>query len=248
MQIKGAQEYLLLPKNIALSRTERQEMCRIMESSLKEIYKVSMFHRGIVTIDGKDVDTTYILKAINNTLLLKKIISDPRREIVTSINNKEDLFDFVKANLNELFHPHGIYFKYVYELLKFTTKKGESSEDIAFKYVEEVARRKGLQIEVLKPRELSDDVYGGIDGFFVYNDREFTIQVKPLSETIEPNIEEDIENPEYIRANCAGFIKGLKTDYLVLTDLRKKKTFLFKAKDIIVENNCFLIPKSNKAD
>lgn len=244
MQFEQTKEYLLLPKGIALSKTERQEMCRIIESGLKEIYKVGKFSRDIVNISGKQINCEYLFKAVNNRFLLKKIVFDTRNEIKVDINNKEELFDFVKNNINELFHPDGKYFIYVYGLLENTSKKGEINESVAFEYVEKTAKNKGLQIQILKPRKISDDVYGGIDGFFIYNDKEFTIQVKTLSDKFSPNIQEYRKDNNYLIAFCEGFLKEILTDYLVLVT-KQKDCSLFKSKGIRSEGSYLLIPKNN---
>lgn len=245
MEINKSQEYLLLPKGIALNKQERQEMCRILESGLKEIYNVRKFYQGMVEVEGVSVRYEIIAKSVNNRLLLKKLVWDERKEIITNVRSKEDLFEFVKENIEELLRPTGRYFNAVYSLLKATSYVGDRAEGIAFRQIEEIGKKKGLQIQVLKPREVADDVYGGVDGFFVYNDREFTIQIKPLSPKFDPPISENKRDPQYFIAYVDGFIKEVKTDYLALVDNKAEKCYLFQAKGIIASSTSYLIPKSN---
>lgn len=245
MKFEQTQEYLLLPKGIALNKNERQEMNRIFESALKEIYNVRKFFQGIVTIEGIDVRYEYISKALNNRTLLKKIIFDQRKEIVTNVSTKEELFEFVKENIHDLLHPTGRYFPAVYSLLQATSSKGDKSEILAFNYIQEMGKKKGLNLQVLKPREIKEDVYGGVDGFFVYNDREFTVQIKPLSEKISPYVSEYRKDPKYYIAYVDGFIKEIYTDYLALVDEKTNTCLLYKAKNIITSNAYYLIPKEN---
>lgn len=245
MKFEQSQEYLLLPKGIALTKNERQEMNRILDSGLKEIYNVRKFHQGIVNLEGVDVRYEHISKAVNNRFLLKKIIDDRRGEIVTNVSTKEELFDFVKENVRELLHPKGKYFNAVYSLLQNTSLKGEKAEMIAYAYIEEIGKKKGLQIQVLKPREIQQDVYGGVDGFFIHNDKEFTVQVKPLSEKISPYISEYRKDNKYFIAYVDGFIKEIYTDYLALVDSRTTTCFLYKSKGILCYNTHYLIPKEN---
>ena len=239
------QELLLLPRGIALTKEERQEINRIMDAGLREIYNVRKFYQGNVTLEGIDIKYEIISKAVNNRFLLKKIVSDDRKEIVTNINTKEALFDFVKENISELLHPKGKYFKAVYTLLENTSFKGDRAEIIAFKHIEEMGKKKALQIQVLKPRKVEDDVYGGVDGFFIYNDREFTIQVKPLSSKINPSIQDYRKDSNYLLTFVDGFIKEIYTDYLVLVDNRTNECFLYQARGIQVGSNYYIIPKKN---
>lgn len=245
MKFDKTQEYLLLPKGIALTKEERQEINRIMDAGLREIYNVRKFYQGIVTLEGMDIRYEIISKAVNNRFLLKKIVSDERKEIITDITNKETLFDFVKDNITELLHPKGKYFKAVYSLLETLSYKGDKAENIAFSHIEEMGRKKGLQIQVLKPRKVEDDVYGGVDGFFIYNDREFTVQVKPLSGKMKPAIQEYKKDTNYFLVYVDGFIKDVYTDYLSVVNNYTNECFLYQAKGIIAAGTHYLIPKKN---
>ena len=247
-KIKGTDELLLLPKGIALTRQERIEMCRIIESALRQIYGIEGFYKGTLVVDGVEVFYEYMSKAVNNRLLLRKIVYDDRGDIKADIKTKEDLFAFVKENTRELLHPRGRYFPSVYSMLEAATRKGDLGEDKAFAHVEEIARKKGMQIQVLKPRDVEEDVYGGVDGFFTYNDRNFTLQVKPLSENIDPPIQDYKKDPGMLIAYFSGFTKQIKTDYLVLNDNRRQLCHLFKSRGIVVNSSHFLIPRENEVN
>lgn len=246
MENLNTKELLLLPRGIALTRAERIEMLRIIESAVKRIYGVKTFFHGLIEVDGVKVNYEYMSKAVNNRLLLKKIVYDERGEIVSGVDSKEKLFAFVKANLDELFRPSGRYFKPVYSLLESASKRGDQAEESAFRFVEELARKKGLQVRVLKPREIEDDVYGGVDGFFTYNDRNFTIQVKPLSENYPNPVQVYMKDPTKYLAYCSGFLGKMKTDYLVLHDRRRSLCYMFRTAGITVEASYLVIPKDNE--
>jgi hypothetical protein len=98
---------------------------------------------------------------------------------------------------------------------------------------------------VLKPKKVTDDVYLGIDGYFMYNEREITIQIKPLAYKMSSNLEIYKKNPEYWIAYCDGYIKPVSTDYLVLIDNKTSKCYMFKTNAIIPKGSYFLIPKNN---
>ncbi len=242
----NTQELLLLPKGIALTRAERLEMCRIIESAVKRIYGVETFYKGIIEVDGVGVNYEYMSKAVNNRLLLRKLVYDERGDLVTGIGDKDSLFAFVKANLNDLFHPRGKFFRPVYSLLEAASRKGDAGEESAFAFVEEMARKKGMQIKVLRPRTVEEDVYGGVDGFFTYNDRNFTIQVKPLSENVQPNVQEYSRDSSMFIAFCSGMVREIKTDYLVLYDARVRTCRMFRSKGVSPMRSQLLIPKSNE--
>lgn len=239
-------DLLLLPKGIALNRAERMEMCRIIEASVKQIYGVATFFHGLIEVDGVKVNYEYMSKAVNNRLLLKKIVQDDRGEIVSGVDSKEKLFAFVNANLDNLFRPSGRYFRPVYSLLEAASRRGDEAEESAFRFVEEIARRKGLQVRVLKPREIEEDVYGGIDGFFTHNDREFTIQVKPLSDNYQQPVQQYRADPNKLIAYCSGFLGSIKTDYIVLYNRRASACHLFRSGGVTAHGSYLLIPSQNE--
>jgi len=246
MENSNTGELLLLPKGIALNKSERQEMCRIIEAAVKQIYNVKTFYHGIIEVDGVPVEYEYMSKAVNNILLLRRLVYDRTGELSTGIQTKEDLFRFVKANTTELFHPRGRHFRFVYALLESATKRGDAGEEQAFRFVEEMARKKGLQVRVLKTRGVGEDVFGGVDGFFTYNDRNFTIQVKPLSDNYAEPIQEYGKDPTMYVVYCSGFVGSIKTDYLVLYDRRRSVCYLFQNKGLQARPGGLLIPKSSE--
>jgi hypothetical protein len=229
---------LALPNDIILTNSERQEMCRIISDILDKYYPSdSKASRLPIEIGDKIILPNYLYKAINNRTLLKKLVYDPIGEIYTGIRNKEDLFQYVKNNGYDLFHYQGKYFTYIYNLLISTSKKGEVSENRAFDFFIKYAEQKGMAIEIIDP-SLKEDMYGGIDGIFILNNKQYTIQVKPLFKI------EDYkkDNTKYI-AFCDGVLKSLKTDYLIV--INNLDILIFRSKGIEVFASYFLIPKTN---
>ena len=236
-----ANNSLSLPKGIVLTNSERMEMCRIIADALKQFYNLDKnSSRDPFIIDGITIIPEYLSKAVNNRTLLKKIISDPDREIISGVNNKEDLFSFVKNNTFDLFNHNGKYFKYVYRLLSNTSKKGKKFESNAFANFIQIAAKKGINVIIEDPT-LKEDIYGGIDGTFTYNGKRFTIQVKPLFK-----METYQKDPTSYIIFCDGVLKELKTDYLIVTN--EKETKVFRSKGITVFPSYFIAPKSNIID
>jgi hypothetical protein len=237
----------ILPMGIVLSSEDRSEMRLLISSALKEFYTPSaLYGKNPIIVNGEtELIPEYLQKAVNNQLLMKKIIQDPDRKIITNIDSKEELFDFVKNNLFDLFHYDGRYFVFVYNLLENASKRGKKFEDKAFVKFVEIAAKKGLDIKILEPT-LVEDRDGGIDGKFYWDNKMVTIQVKPLI-YLDSERKSDISDFQdmYLKAKCKGDIKMLKTDYLILTN--RYDTWIFRAKGITVddETNSFVIPKKN---
>jgi len=229
---------LTLPKGIILTNDERISMFKIINNYITHTYKISKYSPNPIVVDGQTLSPELLFKAANNRTLLKKLVYDERGEIVTGIETKEDLFNFVENNLFDLFNTKGKYFSDIYNLLLNTSYKGQKYENESFLKFEEAARKRGLNIKVVPPENVDEDIFGGIDGLFFVDNKRFTIQVKPLFK-----IENYKKDENCYIAFCDGVLKELKTDYLIITN--KQETWIFRAKGIIVNSSFFIIPKKN---
>lgn len=227
---------LLLPNGISLSVEDQQRMRLIIYRALDKIYKIKG-RSGIFSFNGLSLNKEYLSKAMNNRTLLKKIVYDDNKEIVSGVRTKEDLFNFVEENEYNLFHPNGKYFKAVYGLLSSTSKKGYSLEDKSFNKFIRVASSKGVNIIIESPTVEEDK--SGIDGIFTLKGKKYTIQVKPLHKIEDYKI----DNTKLI-AFCDGVLTQLKTDYLIVSN--DVQTRIFRSKGIESKGSYFLIPKSNE--
>ena len=232
---------LTLAKGIILTNIERISMFKIINDYITNTYKIDRYSPDIIEMDGKKLSSEILLKSGNNRTLLNKLISDDRGEIITDIKSKDDLFNFIKNNLFDLFNVNGKYFKYVYNLLLNTSFKGKNYENRSFLKFEEIARKKGKDIKVVEPKDIDEDVFGGIDGIFYYNDKRYNIQVKPLHPSY--GIQESFKRPGYYIAFCEGMLKELKTDYVIL--INKNEIWIFRCNGIKVHDRYFMIPKEN---
>ena len=99
-----------------------------------------------------------------------------------------------------------------------------------------IKQTKNIDIEITKPTIRQD--IDGIDGIFLYNNNEFTIQVKPFFK-IE---EHPSDNTKYL-VFCDGVLKDLVTHYLIAHS--STITYIFRSKGIVAKINYFVIPKDN---
>jgi hypothetical protein len=233
---------LTLPKGIVLTNYERIKLNRIIADGLSKFYKIDRYQTDPIIIGDKVILPEYLFKAINNRTLLNKIVDDKNGEIVSGVTNKQELFNFIRENLFDLLHYDGKYFDYVYTLLTNTSKRGKKFENKSFIKFEETARKKGLDIKV-ETTSIDEDI-SGIDGFFFYKEKKFTIQVKPLVSISD--YEED--NMRYI-AYSKGDIRSIITDYLILTN--ERETWIFRSRtgvDAYDKESYFIISKENLVD
>lgn len=228
---------LVLPKGITLTNPERIKIANTINNALVSIYPFDRHSLIPQIFKGKKIVPQYIFKAVNNRTLLKKFIYDEYNQIQSGIKTKEDLFNFVQNNINDLFSPDGKWFDAVYNTLVATSKKGESIEDKCFKTFIEMASEKGMNIKILPPTN-EEDMYGGIDGIFYIKGKRFTIQVKPLFKMEEYKK----DSTKYI-VFCDGVLKGLKTDYLIVAN--KDEMYIFRCKGIECSPTYFIVPKEN---
>ncbi len=228
---------LKLPRGIILNDEELKYIKTTIYNAIHTYYNFDRRQDSIIEIDGLRLKSEYLSKAAGNYRLLRKLIYDEYGEINSGVNNKEELISFIKNNLYDLFHYKGKYFKYVYKLLHYSSLSGKSKERKSFDLFENVSKKRGVNIKVELPTVEQDLI--GIDGVFKYNDKYFTIQVKPLK-----YIEEfKLDNTKWI-VFCDGVLSQIKTDYLITTN--DKETFIFRNRGIMTKSSYFLVPKSSR--
>jgi hypothetical protein len=229
---------IVLPRGIALSHMDRKELNRIIADELTVLYNMTKDQAGDaednLVFGDRVIVPEYLFKAINNTTILKWLVNN------RNINTKEELFDFIKNNSFELFHYDGRYFNYIYDILLSCSTRGEERENSSFEYFEKIAKSKGINTRIFFGKKYISSRMdrSGIDGYFYYNGKKFTIQVKPLDV-----IKDDETDDTKFVASSSGDVKDLVTDYLILSN--SFETLIFRAKGIRVSGLSFFIPKGN---
>lgn len=229
--IKKYNEFLDLPNRISLNDEKRKELGDIISKALIDYYNIYRVPNDIVFhLGGKSFKGEYIRKARNNRTLFSRVIKDQ------NLKTPDELINFFKNNIHDLLHYEGKWFDDVYFLLKNTSSKGKREEQKAYKDFEEYAFSKGIDIQVQEP-SLQEDL-SGIDGFFEWKGKKYTIQVKPLKYYQDYKID-----TSKVIVFCDGSLKDLDVDYLIATN--EKETLIFRARQSKTKGSYFLFPKED---
>ena len=120
-------------------------------------------------LGGIEVDVQLM---INNYTIFKAFIKN---------NNIKSASDFVNKlieNFDDVYHYDGYFFnKHTKYILNRTKSKGKTAESLVFDKFKEFSKSKGLDIDIIEPTKEED--IQGMDGYFVYKGKKYTIQVKP---------------------------------------------------------------------
>lgn len=154
-----------------------------------------------ITVDGELINTEYISKMVNNYTVFKRIIID------NSIKTSVEFYEYMIANLEDIYHYGGEFFKAnTLPILINTTRKGNAGETSSKKKFTEYAVSKGLDIKVENPTIVED--IKGIDAKFYFKSRFYHIQIKPFNGYIK------IGNKHYFKSE--GSLSTGNIDYMIL--------------------------------
>lgn len=124
---------------------------------------------SVFELGGVEVDVQLM---INNYTIFKRFI------IENKINSASDFFNKLVENFSDVYHYNGNFFnKYTKYILSITKSKGKEAENLVFDKFKEFSKSKGLDIEIIEPTKEED--IEGVDGYFIYKGKKYTIQVKP---------------------------------------------------------------------
>lgn len=232
---------------IELTDQDRKKIQRIIANALSE-YGIPTVGTFIKKFGNKEVNTTILSKAINNHTLLRKLAYDRDRKIITNASNAEEFIEWIQENIYDLINPNGKYFDVVYKLLSSTHNKGDSNELYGFEVFKQAFKQKTNQDITINKGTINQDKFGDIDGIFRYNNKEYTIQAKPIAikrETGKPFHISCKDGYYYIISR--GAIKSPKTNYLILSDEKSKICYIFRCGGITTEwnNSAYKIPVEN---
>ena len=96
---------VLLPRGIILSNTDRMSLCKIIANALNQYYNLDSVKGEYVDVGGQKLQREILSKMINNRTILKRTIIQNR-----SIKTKDDLINFIKDHLHDMYHFDGKFF------------------------------------------------------------------------------------------------------------------------------------------
>lgn len=182
-----------------------------------------------INIDGIIISSEYISKMVNNYTVFKKIIS------LNNITSEDDFYSFMIDNLEDIYHFNGKYFNTVtLPIIINTSRKGNIGEQDSLRFFEDsIFKKTNIRVTVQQPT-LAEDV-SGIDGKFIWNGKEVTIQVKPYeSASIS-------KSTRMVKVYSQGSL-SLNTSYLIV--YKEGRFIIIKGKDVEIEGNYFIFPES----
>jgi len=143
-------------------------------------------------------------------------------------------FKLIKKFKNDIFLPGNKIFDDLFNIIIKTNKMGYDSED---KMVN-ILRNYNKNIKNIQTggHGKKTDIIDGVDITFEFKNKNYTIQHKKCEHVI-------LEHNNYIVQGVSN-IKNYKTDYLSFED-SKKDIYMFRNRNIIINNNLYIIPIQN---
>ena len=182
-----------------------------------------------IKINNNVFYSEYIDKFINNMRIYENACRN------NNIRDKETFKSYINSNLYDLYHYNGNFFEENYNTVINTTAKGRRGEVFSLTYFQNLLNNKypGQKIEIeiknadeKTPDEIKKDV-GGLDGSFMWDGKEISIQVKPF-DRYDENIDDII-------IKSSGSMEIHNVIYLILyREKYKDKKYLY---DIIILKN-----------
>lgn len=192
-----------------------------------EVYQPYGFIYGVnqdLNIDGYTINSEYISKMVNNYTIFKAIIK------TNFLRTEEAFYHYMTNNLEAIYNWKGKYFKRItLPILIATSKVGNVGETQSLEFFKKTLKeKKGISIEFIQPT-VEEDI-SGIDGKFIWEGKEVTIQVKPYDNaTISASSRK-------VKIHSQGSL-SLNTDYLIV--YRGQSFIVVKGKDVKIEGNLF---------
>jgi len=182
-----------------------------------------------IDVNGIIISSEYISKMVNNYTVFKKIIS------LNNITSEYEFYLFMKNNLENIYHYEGKYFNTVtLPIIINTSRKGNRGEQDSIRFFEDaIFNKTNIVISIEKPT-LAEDI-SGIDGKFIWNGKEITIQVKPYTKASIS------KSTRMVSVYSQGSL-SLNTSYLIV--YKEGRFIAIKGKDVKIEGNNFVFPET----
>lgn len=198
-----------------------------IKAYITETYQPYGFRYGVnadLDVDGYTINSEYISKMVNNYTIFKAIIKD------NFIRTEEAFYHYMTNNLEAIYNWKGKYFKRVtLPILISTSRRGNIGEKQSLDFFKKsLQEKKGISINFIQPT-VEEDI-SGIDGKFIWEGKEVTIQVKPYdTATISASTRK-------VKIHSQGSL-SLNTDYLIV--YKGQSFIIIKGKDVKIEGNYF---------
>lgn len=212
-------------KSIFFNIEKLKEKDTLIRSITDEIYH-GLVGDDSIYINGFIVSGELINKAQKNISILYEIV-DIAESNGYPITKADDLIGFIRSFKNELFSVSGQFFERIYNRLCGATDKGKLSESKSNSLFMRYSNSKGIEVDLKEP-ELQQDK-DGIDAYFKYKGRIYTIQTKTLY-----SIKKD---GDYYIVYISGDFTDIKTTYLTLIPENSSNSYIFKGKNVNTKVN-----------
>lgn len=211
---------------LILSESEFNDYKKYLNKILLDLYSEHVEISGSYFVKAQDWEDKNRFKSILNYTNTNIMLNS---WIVRSfgIEGFSELIEFIHFNKNNLFLEGGEYFDKVIEILKKTEEIGIRNEIAACNVLENIIYQKlGVKVSVKRTEtDSKDDIFYGIDIYFILNGKKWTCQVKPLKDI---NIIGD-----KVKVKSSGRIKKYSTHYWMFIN-EQNRFALFQNKNPII--------------
>jgi hypothetical protein len=223
---------------IILSYKDFKEYQDLVKLKFSSLYDNIIEIEGISFVAKQDFDTPNRLKSIinysNSNILLCSWIVD-----YFNCNTKLELFNIISTEYANLFSPSGKYFDIVLSKLRLTESNGIKNEEFAAEVISDFLKKKNIDSKVYRTEtDCRDDLFLGIDLYFMYNGKKITCQVKPFKSI-------SIQG-ESIKIESSGKLKPYSVNYLIFADFKTRTSCLFRNIGVTYYDKTATIPKTSE--
>jgi hypothetical protein len=224
---------------IFIDSDKSEEREKLLRKILNEIYPDFKSIKEF-TINGLVISNGILNKCPKNISILYEIV-EISKSISQTITNADELLYFIERFKYDLFSPNGRFFNRIYEKLGISSSKGRDREKEAEILFKSYADSRGISNIEIKSTTSKEDI-SGIDCYFEFNKKRYTIQTKTLSRILE-------DDDKYI-VYISGYFTKVTTNYLILIPDNISKKYIFRGKNVInnIDKNgvdYYSIPKSD---
>ena len=177
---------------------------------------------------GTSVQSELLRKSKNNRNLLYYLNG------LSNATSKKELENWIMSNHFNIFHPDGVYFNKVMDILTSSSIKGDEMEKLALSALRSYYRSIGKKIFTFKPSEEKD--IQGFDIFFREGKDIKSAQVKTLRRVYP--------GEKWTKVFCSGHITDMNTNYLIVVN--EKECYIFNSRIYYKNENYYSVPSNSQ--